>query len=340
MSYQEFLDAVLQGIKACLGERKEVTINRILKNNSIYLDGLTIKEETRNISPTIYLNSYYPEYMSGKSLGEIILKLLEVYEKNRLEQNIDITFFTDFNRVGEKVVFKLINYHKNKELLNDIPHIKYLDLAIVFYCFLYHDRLGTANITITNKHLQLWGISEKELFLRARENTPKLLRYDLRSMEEVILEICRDNSGNNSMYSGLELRQGDSRHGECGTLHDTYDEMHHAESVAKEVLQSIKDEKDNLPMYVLSNHNRLNGAACILYQGILDGFANLIEQDLYILPSSIHEVIIIPASFQQNPGKLQEMVREVNRTQLEAEEILSDCVYYYSREKACLSCKH
>lgn len=86
------------------------------------------------------------------------------------------------------------------------------------------------------------------------------------------------------------------------------------------------------PIYVLSNQHRLNGSSCILYQHLLHDFARRIGSDFYILPSSVHEVLLIPADNQISMSTLSSMVRDVNSSQLAREEILSDHVYYYSLE--------
>ena len=86
------------------------------------------------------------------------------------------------------------------------------------------------------------------------------------------------------------------------------------------------------PMYVLTNQHKLNGSVCILYQNVLRDFANRLACDFYILPSSIHEVLLIPAANQISYQELSDMVQDVNSSQLSREEILSDHVYYYSRE--------
>ena len=90
-------------------------------------------------------------------------------------------------------------------------------------------------------------------------------------------------------------------------------------------------------MYMLSNCARLNGSGCILYQDLLQSFAEHFASDFYILPSSIHEVLLIPASDNSSPEELNAMVREVNASQLTREEVLSDHVYFYSREQKRLS---
>lgn len=99
---------------------------------------------------------------------------------------------------------------------------------------------------------------------------------------------------------------------------------------------SIEECEDML--YVLSNQNRSFGAAAILYPGRLDQIGRLLGENYYVLPSSIHEVIMVPESKAADRAELRKMVTEINHTQVEAEEVLSNHVYYYNREEGILSC--
>ena len=93
----------------------------------------------------------------------------------------------------------------------------------------------------------------------------------------------------------------------------------------------------NGQMYVLSNTNRLYGA---VYMTDLEKMAEIAERmdcDLWILPSSIHEVILIPCSYTDDAKKLADMVCEINKTELSAEEFLSSHVYYFNRKTARIS---
>lgn len=90
-------------------------------------------------------------------------------------------------------------------------------------------------------------------------------------------------------------------------------------------------------MFVLTNSLRSFGAACILYDGMLDKISEEIGENYYILPSSIHEMIIIPESNSPSRAHLNEMIAEVNQTQVDDEEFLSECVYYYDRKTRTLA---
>ena len=90
-------------------------------------------------------------------------------------------------------------------------------------------------------------------------------------------------------------------------------------------------------MYVLSNRDRVFGAAGILYDRILSSAGARLEEDFYVLPSSVHEVILVPGHVAGSEKELHAMVHEVNHTQVEPEEVLSENVYHYDRKKHCLS---
>lgn len=86
-------------------------------------------------------------------------------------------------------------------------------------------------------------------------------------------------------------------------------------------------------IYVMTNERKIYGAAGILSEKILRSFADRVGSNYYLLPSSIHEMMVVP----ERPGitgrELSEMVRQVNEEQVRAEEQLSTTVYYYNREE-------
>ena len=82
------------------------------------------------------------------------------------------------------------------------------------------------------------------------------------------------------------------------------------------------------PLWVLTNRQRIQGASCILYPGLLKRLAAE-KRNFYLLPSSIHEVILLAEQGSETPQRLKDMIAEVNRTQVAPEEVLSDSLYYY-----------
>ena len=87
-------------------------------------------------------------------------------------------------------------------------------------------------------------------------------------------------------------------------------------------------------LHVLTNKVRGFGAATILYDGVLEMIADYLGDNYYVLPSSVHEVIIVSETDAPWGGEgLSEMVVEINHTQVDEEDVLSDIAYYYDREK-------
>jgi len=299
MEFEKFTNKMLFAAQKYFQEGTKVVINQVAKNNGVVLHGLTIMEDGCNIAPTIYLNGLYESYEAGTTFSEIFHRVIKAYEENRIEENINIEFFTEYESVRHRIVYKLINYNKNKHLLEDIPHIQYLDLAIVFYCLMICDSFGNGSIMIHNSHCNMWDVDAQKLYQDAKLNTPLLLGAELKSMEEVILQLLDETEVTD--------------------------------------LNQWEEEVRDIPMYVLSNKTKIHGAACILYENVVSDFAEYLHRDIFILPSSVHEVILVPSHGIEKAQNLIDMVREVNETQVEEEEVLSDSIYFFSREEGLLS---
>ena len=300
MEFTNFTTLVQRELEKRAGENYRVKLNDVMKNNGVVLRGITLMQDDSNISPTIYLNPYYDAYENGDTtLGTVIDEVIDTYERNKINRSIDMKFFLNYETVRSRIIFKLINTEKNRELLRDVPYIPFHDLSIVFQCLVSEERFGNASILIHNVHLQLWKVNARELYECALENTPLLQGYELADMNTVLEEMKA-----------------------LGGIDD----------------EEIEDMQQEVPMYVLSNKSRINGASCILYKDILKDFAMVVDKDLYVLPSSIHEVILLPSDGTQESEQLKEMVREINQSQVEKEEVLSDSVYYYRRSDDSFFC--
>lgn len=105
------------------------------------------------------------------------------------------------------------------------------------------------------------------------------------------------------------------------------------ESVLKDVLSPKEKEAGIPPIYVLSNRLHLFGAGCLLYPDILSEFSRRHNCDTYILPSSVHEVLLLPASDAFSTEELTQIVCQVNDEHVSTEEFLSDHAYLYSRKE-------
>lgn len=107
--------------------------------------------------------------------------------------------------------------------------------------------------------------------------------------------------------------------------------------VIEDLLKGLSPEMDasgddRLPMYVLTNLWKRNGAICILYGDAVKELADTLDSDLYVIPSSIHEMILVPAEQGISREELDTLIREINETELAKDDVLSDHSYYFSRQ--------
>lgn len=282
--YNEYVEEVKEAVEKETGKR--VIVQKVTKNNGVVLDGLTILTEELNVAPTIYLNDYYEEYLSDGAVA-VAKRIIAVYEANKPSESVDISFFTDMEKVRPNIKMKLINYEKNKALLENVPHVKFLDLAIVFIAVMecnYDNNF--ASILIHNHHMNFWDMNTEDLYNLAMENTAS--DFEIIPMSSVIKAIMDEES-------------------------------------ADIIMGSIDAE-----ISILTTHFKMHGAAGMLYKDILNQYMQEKQTEkVMILPSSIHEVLLLPFDSSVNMKYFHNMVREINATQVKPGEVLSNNIYVY-----------
>lgn len=293
MEMDVFTKKVCAAVEMELGEGFRTEVREVRKNNGVRLQGLLILSKGQTVVPTIYLEHFLEAYESGLSFYGVVNRLLAVYRRDIPPEGMDMDFFRTFGKVRDRICYRLIGRKGNEELLEDIPHIEFLDLAVCFYYAYQGEKLGDGTILIHNSHMEMWDTSTEELSALAELNTQRLFPWECRGMEEVLEEMT--GSGDTD-----------------GT-------------------ENPMETPCQVPMKILTNSKRTDGAVCILYPGVLDGIAQKTGSNLFILPSSIHEVILLPDMGSEDSEELKKMIREVNSTQVAPEEVLSDTLYRYDR---------
>ncbi len=307
MIYETFLETIKHSLKERLGPEFNLTLQPITKNNGLILNGLCIGKADERAAPTIYLNHFYESYQQGRPFQTILDDIMALYQNSPLPGELPIEEFLSQEQIMEKIIFRIINEPANRELLKEVPHISYpeLDLSITFYLSLQRDEDSHLTALIYNRHQKAWNRSTEELFLAAGSNTPRLFPARIRSLPEAIQDIVKKSPEREMNEESLE--------------------------------EFFDTAPLSPPMYVLSNSSGLNGAGCLLYEGILKDFASCISSDLIILPSSIHEVLIIPYSKDISFDELAETVFSINQEEVPEEDRLSNHIYFYSRSSDKLS---
>lgn len=299
MVYETFLTTVTSHLQEALGRDYHLSIRPLPKNNGVILDGLTILGPGMDMAPTIYLNPYYEQFCQGMKLPEIISDILKLYRSTPAPDCLTEADLSQFATLRSRIMFRVVHTASNQTLLEDVPNLPFLDLSIVFYLFLERNDSGQMTALIHYDHMKRWNVTEKELWKLALVNTPREYPAQIQSMSDMIKEIARDNLGD-------------------GCDEDLIDAL-------------LEDEEGVSPLYVLSNVNGLYGAGCIIYKDVLKNFADSLNRDLIILPSSIHEVLITPDEAGASYDDLSFMVTCINRQEVPMEDQLSNQVYLYTR---------
>ncbi len=278
MKIEEFSEVIRKALEERTGN--EVIIQKVPKNNGVVLHGVNIMKPGTNVLPTLYLEPMLEKYNNGASNEEVVEQILAILKREKRTSNLDMSWFRDFESVKGKIAYKLVNYEANRELLKEVPHTRYLDLAKVYYVSVVTKELGTGTILLYNTHLELWGITREQLESLAEENTPKLFPAEIMSMSKALENVLGQES----------------------------DEALEAEELPD--------------MYIITNTKKYFGAAAMCYAEVLKQFAEQKDSDLIILPSSLHEIIILTQTMADDMKQLHETVEEVNRTQLPPDEVL------------------
>lgn len=189
-------------------------------------------------------------------------------------------------KIKNEILFQVVNATKNRDLLEQAPHQRYLDLALVFFYMEETEDHQKRTFILSNEQMRRYGIAKEQVAEWAMANTPRLLPVSFHSMEHVLRKF--------SLWEQAEAA-------------------------------------DQPPMYVLTNVRMFLGAACLFYPKVLPSIRNAVQEDFYIIPSSVHECIILPMSDAYEKRELEKIVYEVNLTQVPEQEVLSNYVYFYQK---------
>ena len=297
---ETFATTIKRCVELSLGNNYEVMVQEVNKNNGVCLTGVTIKETNSKIAPMIYLESAFEAYKKGRSLASICNEIIQVYKENCTLDAFDEKDITEYERVKDKVCYKLVNAERNQSLLKRVPFIPFHDLAVIFYVEVFQNTEKTGSVTVTNELMELWKKDAFAVIKDAVANTERLHEGVVIHMLDMLEEL------RNSLFASNEA-----------------------------VFYDI-NPREAFPLFVATNKERLHGASVILYDGFLEDFADEIDNNFYILPSSTHEVIFVPDHPDMDVQYFKDMVREINIVEVVPQEVLSDSIYYFDRADGLL----
>lgn len=300
--FERFQQKVKDGILAYMPEQyqgAEVEIIHVQKNNDQEAVGLAIKRKGQTASAKIYLDEYYARFPDWVSDGAILRTIARDYlaEEAEMEWKAGMA-----------------------EAIKDYGSIK-----------------GNIRVQVVNRDMNresLRGCPKKEV-----EGTDLVAVFHVMLYKEgkarasvLVTDKMMEGWGVDmeSLYGTALDNTVAQAPAQISSLISIYSSGE--EPLAPE--EVFSEEQD---LYVLSNQQKWHGAAAILYPGLLQSIADATQSSFYVMPSSIHEMMLIKKSDATDAWELQSMVMGSNRYEISPEEILSNQVYLYDGKEQKLS---
>ena len=291
MDLREFKDTICNRIVTGWKDGADVEFKETKKNNGVVYTGVYINDEKNSLVPVIYLEDYYPAYLDGVALSDIVDDIRKDYDWAMSRINSFEYDFSEYQVMKDQIIYRLVNYERNEDMLKECPHIRMDDLAVTFRFIAQEDNMGISTCLVTDYELEEWGVGLQDILLDAQRNTRKRFPEKVLQMDRFLADI----------------------------------------------FMGFPEPKDDLPMFIITNEQQINGASVLLYEDFLKRFSQEHPGDYYVLPSSIHEVIMIPVAKVDDPNELMNIVRQANYLVVDETEFLSASVYYYDSMRNSIS---
>lgn len=263
----------------------------VKKNNGIVLSGITIRDKDSNISPMIYINDLYNRDIEVIDAAN---EVFNIYNNNNTCRFDFVNNINDFEKVKNNLFIRVVNLEKNQDIINTCPYASFGDLMVYFILIIDDKVDGVATVKVNNDIMNNWGIT-----------LPEIMEIAIKNMSKSPAQVIPINVMLNNMLKMNNM-----------TMKDAY---------------GVDELPNDIPLYVVTNNYKNHGCAYIAHKDTLLAVSKQIgSKGFYIIPSSIHEIIVVPLEkSEEQKNTLLEMVKDVNATQVSESEFLSDNVYYF-----------
>lgn len=301
MNFNEFVNEVKDNIKRFLPEayeNAEVSVMDYQKLNTTY-KGLMVKKEDETITPTINMDQLYKAYQNqpGVTMESVYRRIADVVVEAPIQ--VDLKSILNYEDVKDKLFIRVSSAEANKEVLEIVPHQLKEDLAITYHVAVGKNQDGLSSMLITNEMMKEYGVTQEQIHEDAMKSSPRVMVPEVSSIGVLIDEIYQKN---------ILMLTPDER------------EM---------LLETLQESSEMPTFFVVTNTERIDGAGVIFYPEFMDNMGELLGNDFFILPSSIHQMLILPDDGQVDAEMLRDMVKEVNATQVAPAERLTNDVYHF-----------
>lgn len=297
MDYETFKQEFAEDIKEKLSQKGygevETNFHNIEKTNQNY-EAISVVPAGGNIGVNYNIENAFASYEHSGDYEGVLASATGVIASG-LDQVpvVNVNALMNYEIMKEKLSVEVISAEVNEELLAKVPHDRIEDLAVVYRFIMESNEDGRASILVNNDLIERMGVTHEQLRADALENSPEIRPAVIQGMNEVMKEMM-----------GPEAYE----------------------------MFGIPDDTEEM-MFIATVPDKNSGAGVLAYQDFMDQAAEKIGGDFFILPSSIHEILLVPDDGQKGADELKAMVMDVNATQVSPEERLSDNVYHYDSKE-------
>ena len=298
MTRDEFISHVKEELTQMLPEEltKDLDIQEtvVLKSNDQKHHGLTFKKGESEAAPTIYLDDAYARFTEGEDLHTLTAELKDAY-LGSLSMPEPQKVDLDYDRIKDNLTVRLLEIRRNREVLATTRYMNVgHGLALVCDIKMDDGDKGSWRATVTQGMLESQNYDKRELFMAAMDNAQLIDPPILVDMNQALF-------------------------------------VHEGENLMKRSEPLPPEDVSN--MYILSNTAGMLGSAALFYPDTREHIAEVIGESYTVLPSSQHEVLIIPDSAGLPREDLAGMVKTANETVVEPKDVLSDNIFHYDRDE-------
>ena len=279
---------------------EDITIDdvEVAKMNDQKLHGLTFRPKGSDAAPTLYIDDLYERHQNGEDLGFLLIDLANRYEEAR-HAPVPPDIDISWEKVMDNLSFRLLEKRRNTDFLANMPYADVGNgLALIVDINMPGDRNGDWRIAVNHGVMEALGVDKETLFFKAMDDVLVNDPPVLSDMTQALFSPEKDN------------------------LLDRTDPI---------------DPSDLGGMYVLTTESGNLGASALFYPDVQEKAAELMGSGYYVLPSSVHECILVPDTAGHNEKDLCAMVKEANRTVVEPKDVLSDTVYHFDKDSRQLT---
>ncbi len=297
MNRKEFQQYLQETIKDYLPESyadAKITFNEVVKNNDTHLTGMSIARPGEVIVPNIYIENFWNDYQAGKDIDEIVGDIADMrieYDAPNIGSDLAATLM-NYDAVKDNLQIRLCDTQENQDRLQNLVHTEHSDFSATYHVMIQEGPEGGASTPVTPQLMDTWGISVDQLHADA---------------------LAADAQRNPMLCDMGEMMESLMFGHEPENLLDSADGT----------------SMPGMGMFCLTNGDKMNGAGLLLQEDIMDKIGEIVEGNFYILPSSTHEVLIVPESAEMDVKELSAMVYQINRTEVSPEDRLSDHVQHF-----------